>query len=125
MMSRSARYVLIGVYNAAAGFLIFYLVNFVLGHALHYLAILFLSYVVSITHAYIGQRLIVFRSTAHWFREYLRFFGVNLFAMGANALLLIIFVGCGIELILAQAVSVVLVTVLSYFGHQHFSFRSK
>jgi putative flippase GtrA len=124
MISRSLRYLLVGIYNAVAGYFIFYLINYAFGYVLHYLAVLGVSYLMSLTHAYIGQRWIVFRSTAHWRREYLRFLLVNLSGMAGNALLLVFFVECGKGLMVAQALSVVIVTVLSYFGHRYFSFRS-
>jgi len=44
--------------------------------------------------------------------------------MAGNALLLVVFVESGMGLMVAQAISVLIVTVFSYFGHRHFSFRS-
>ena len=123
MIPRSVRYVFIGIYNAAIGYFIFYLINSKFGDNLHYLAVLAISYLLSLTHAYIGQRWIVFRSRGHWGMEYFRFFLVNLLGMTGNALLLMIFVESGIDLMLAQAVSVTIVTALSYFGHHYFSFK--
>ena len=122
--SRTVRYLLIGFYNTVVGYLLFGLVNYVLGNVAHYLVILGVSFILSLTHAYIGQRYIVFRSTAPLWREYLRFFIVNLTGMAGNVLLLVIFVESGVELMVAQAISVLIVTVLSYFGHRFFSFRS-
>lgn len=124
MASSSVRYLLVGTYNAGVGFLIFYLINYAVGDTLHYLLVLVASYFISLTHAYIGQRWLVFRSTAPWWREYLRFLVVNLTGMAGNALLLFVFVESGMALMLAQAISVLIVTVLSYFGHRYFSFRS-
>jgi putative flippase GtrA len=49
---------------------------------------------------------------------------VNLTGMAGNALLLFIFVEAGMGLMLAQAISVLVVTVFSYFGHRYFSFKS-
>lgn len=124
MISSSLRYLLVGTYNAGVGYLIFYLINYAFSDALHYLIVLMMSYVFSLTHAYIGQRWVVFRSTAPWWREYLRFFIVNLTGMAGNALLLVIFVESGVGLMVAQAISVLIVTIFSYFGHRYFSFRS-
>lgn len=124
MISCSLRYLFVGTYNAVAGYLIFYLINFAFGHIFHYLAILGTSYLFSLTHAYVGQRWIVFRSKAKWKSEYLRFLLVNLSAMALNAILLVIFVESGMGLMVAQAISVLIVTVLSYFGNRCFSFRT-
>lgn len=125
VISRSVRYVFVGIYNAGVGYLIFYLIDAKFGDVLHYLVVLVLSYLASLTHAYIGQRWIVFRSRSPWRMEYLRFLFVNLSSMAGNALLLIIFVESGVELMVAQAISVLIVTVSSYFGHRHFSFKSE
>jgi putative flippase GtrA len=122
--SHSFRYLLIGFYNTIVGYLLFGLVNYVLGSFTHYLVIFGVSFILSLTHAYVGQRYIVFRSTAPWWREYLRFFIVNLTGMAGNALLLVVFVESGMGLMVAQAISVLIVTVFSYFGHRYFSFRS-
>lgn len=124
MISRSIRYLLVGTYNAAVGYLFFFLINFAIGNLVHYLVVLILSYILSLTHAYLGQRWIVFCSKAPWFQEYLRFLMVNLSGMVVNALLLILFVEYGVRLMIAQAISVVIVTILSYVGHRKFSFRS-
>ena len=124
MISRSLRYLLVGSYNAGVGYLIFYLINYALGHILHYLAILVISYFLSLTHAYVGQRWVVFRSTAQWKSEYFRFLLVNISGMVGNGLLLVIFVEWGFRLMVAQGISVIIITVCSYFGHRHFSFRT-
>jgi len=124
MNSRTVRYVLVGIYNTAVGYLIFYLVNLLLGRQLHYLAILVISYLISVTHAYIGQRYVVFHSSAKWAGEYLRFFMVNLSGLGGNMLLLSCFVELGIPVMAAQAISVLIITALSYFGHRYFSFKT-
>jgi putative flippase GtrA len=124
MDSSAIRYLFIGTYNAGIGFLIFYLINLAVGDIFHYLVVLIISYFISLTHAYIGQRWVVFRSKAPWLKEYLRFLMVNLTGMAGNALLLFIFVEAGMGLMLAQAISVLIVTVFSYFGHRYFSFKS-
>lgn len=124
MISQSMRFLLVGVYNTVVGYLLFYLIEFALGNFVHYLGILILSYVLSLTHAYLGQRFIVFRSKALWFHEYLRFLMVNLAGMAINGLLLVLFVECGVPVMRAQAISIITVTLISYIGHQKFSFKS-
>lgn len=122
-MRHVLRYLIIGLYNTLVGYLIFYLVNRVLGSVAHYLVTLGITYLFSITHAYLGQRYIVFRSTAPWRQEYWRFFLVNLGGMMGNALVLSLFVESGVEVMPAQAASVVIITALTYLGHRYFSFR--
>jgi putative flippase GtrA len=124
MTSRALRYLFVGIYNTGVGYMIFYSINCAFDSTLHYLIVLVISYLLSLTHAYFGQRLLVFRSTDRWGMEYLRFLLVNLSGMLTNALLLFFFIELGIGLMMAQAVSVVIVTLLSYIGHRKFSFKS-
>lgn len=122
--SFAVRYLIIGLYNTAIGYLIFFLINHYLGNFAHYLIILGVSFLFSLTHAFIGQRFVVFRSNEPWIKEYLRFFLVNISGMVGNVILLTIFVEIGFELLLSQAISVLIVAIFSYFGHRYFSFKS-
>lgn len=121
---RAVPYLLVGGYNTVVGYLLFFLTNYFLKDNVHYLGILGISFMLSLTHAYVGQRWIVFRSSAPWPGEYFRFFLVNLSGLAGNAVLLVVFVEAGIGLMISQALSVVIVAIVSYFGHRHFSFRS-
>lgn len=122
--SRIIRYLLIGLYNTIVGYFLFWLVNYVLANVVHYLVILCVSFMLSLTHAYIGQRYIVFRSTEHWWKEYFRFFSVNLSGLIINAFLLALFVESGIDLMVSQAISMLIVAIISYYGHRYFSFKA-
>ena len=122
--SRIVRYLLIGLYNTVIGYFIFWLVNYILANIVHYLVILCVSFMLSLTHAYIGQRYIVFRSTASWWKEYFRFLSVNISGLIINAFLLVLFVESGVGLMVSQAISMLIVTIISYYGHRYFSFKA-
>jgi putative flippase GtrA len=119
------RYLIVGFYNTGIGYLIFFLVNFFLVDITHYLVILVLSFFLSLGHAFMAQRYIVFKSKSPWLKEYVRFFTVNLLGLTVNALLLVIFVNVGLSVLISQAISMLMVTGLSFFSHKNFSFNSK
>jgi len=119
------RFLLIGIYNTVIGYAVFLALNWLFGRWLHYLLVLVMSYVFSVTHAYWMQRIFVFESKKAIFFEYGRFFIINLLGLGVNAVILALFVEFGFKIELAQAIAVSIATIVSYAGHRNFSFRSK
>jgi len=105
------------------GYLIFIMLNLILGENWHYLMILAVSYIISVTHAYWMQRLVVFQSKEPVFYEYRRFFIVNLTGLGINAILLTLLIKLELKTNIAQAIAVLVTTAISYLGHKNFSFR--
>lgn len=122
------RFIIVGIYNTLMGYVIFIGLNFVFSRlAFHYLIILIMSYVLSVTHAYISQRFFVFKSKGRITGEYSRFFLVNLIALGLNALILrwlmeSKILNFDLKVEVAQAIALGLVTMISFWGHKFFSF---
>jgi putative flippase GtrA len=56
-------------------------------------------------------------------RDLARFESVYLTGLGVNAVALPVLVGLGLQRIPAQAIILATTTLLSYFGHRHFTFR--
>lgn len=118
------KFILIGGYNAIIGYIIFIGLNHIFGVNWHYLMILVVSYIVSVTHAYWMQRLVVFQSNGPVFHEYGRFFIVNLIGLGINAILLsLLLTNFELKTNIAQAIAALLTTAISYFGYKNFSFK--
>ena len=121
-------FLLVGATNTAVGFLVF--VGFdrlyaavapAWGSVLHNTVTLACSHVVSVIIAFVLYRTLVFRVTGHLWRDLARFESVYLVSLAANWLLLnLLTVVIGLSVIVAQAL---VVAVVSYFGHKHFSFR--
>ncbi len=84
---------------------------------------------VGITHplavlfAFGMHRRFVFRVRGHVLRDLMRFWSVYLIALSVNLVVLPVLVELGLQRIPAQAIIVAFNTLLSYFGHRHFSFR--
>ena len=82
-----------------------------------------ISHVLSVLFAFVMHRRFVFRVRGHVLRDLVRFWSVYLTGLGINAVALPVLVELGLQRIPAQAIIVASTTVLSYFGHRHFSFR--
>ena len=108
-----------------------YAVNLVVYSALvaeglHYNLAAAVSFLVAVTNNYTWNRLWTFRGErGHVGYQGLRFFIVSLLALGANELLLTIFVAAGAGKIVGQAIAVVLVTPINFVGNKLWSFRRR
>ena len=81
------------------------------------------SHVLSVLFAFVMHRRFVFRVRGHVLRDLVRFESVYLTALGINAVALPGLVELGIDRVLAGGIITACMTLLSYFGHRHFSFR--
>ena len=120
------RFVAVGATNTAVGYLVFgALTVWVFAQVpFGYLISLALSYVVSITLAFWLYRTFVFVVRGRVLTDFVRFVGVNLVTIGLNAVILPLLVEVvGLHPLVAQAISLVITTLASYFGHKHVSFR--
>ena len=84
------------------------------------------SNILSITNAYIGYKIFVFKTKGNYLKEYLRFYAVY----GVSILLNIVLLFLAVELlkanpVVAQAVVIWLTVIISYLGHKHFSFARR
>ncbi|MEW5833241.1 MAG: GtrA family protein [Campylobacterota bacterium] len=120
------RYLMIGGWNTVFGYGVFAALYFWLEGVIHYLIILSISYVVSITNAYVGYKLFVFRTRGNILREYFRFYIVYGASFIFNVLSLPVFVEMlEFNMYVAQAIVTVITIVGSYVLHKNFSFRAK
>ena len=106
-----------------------YVVNLVVytallhGADLHYLLAATGSFLVAVTSNYTWNRVWTFRGQrGHVGYQGMRFFVVSTVALGANLLLLHLFVQLGVGKVLAQAIAIVLVTPLNFVGNKLWSF---
>lgn len=118
-----ARFVVVGIWNTVIGYLIFVLVHLFAGNGLNPISTLLVAYIISLPHAFLTQRLIVFRTAHKWSRQFLRFASTNSVIFFANLIFLpLAIVATGSGPLLVQACFVVLSTLISYVAHKHFSF---
>lgn len=117
-------YLAVGGWNTVFAFASFAALQFALGGAVHYVAVLTLSWIIGVLESFVAYRLIVFRVHGHVLRDLVRFSSVYVGAFLFNLAALPLAVDVvGIQVLVAQA-AVVLVTVASsFFLHRRFSFR--
>jgi putative flippase GtrA len=118
------RFLLVGGYNTAVGYITFVLLYLAVGRRVHYLGILGMSHVLSVLNAYIAYRFLVFRVRGHWFRDLMRFWSVYLITLAANVAILPAMVEwLGLPVLAAQTSALAIIILGSYVGHKRFSFR--
>jgi putative flippase GtrA len=129
------RYVLVGGFNTVFGYSIFALLNWLLRGlgSFAYMYAFLPANVIAITVAFLAYKWFVFRTRGNYLIEWLRCFGVYGSGMLFSAIALPITVTVlrrtmrepgGAPYIAAALLSVV-TAILSFFGHRHFSFRTK
>lgn len=124
--NRTLRYLLVGGWNTLFGYGIFAGLYLILNEDLSYLLIAVMSHFLAVTQSFITQRRFVFCSGQPWAGEYMRFHIAHLGSLLAGLIALRLLVETiGVPPLLAQAVATVLITVLSYFLHLHFTFRQR
>jgi len=116
-------FLLVGAWNTAFGYAVFAGLHLA-WPGLHYLAVLGISHVLGVLNAFVAYRTIVFRVRGTVLRDLLRFWGVYLVSLAVNlAALPLLVEAAGLPVLLAQAMVVFVVALISWFGHTTFSFR--
>ncbi len=130
---RVLRYLIVGGWNTAFGYAAFAGLNYLLTGVIPYpyMAANVLANVISITVAYFGYKVFVFKTKGNYLREYLRTYLVY----GASCLVSLAMLPVCVALVrhvvhnpvlapyIAQAMVVPVIVAMSYFGHKKFSFR--
>ena len=120
---REVKFLLVGVINTAVGYgsyaaLVFLGLNYILAN--------FASFFISVINSYIWNKLFTFSSKSNPVPEFARFLLVYLVSLGlGTGLLMLLIGGFHMDKYLAGAVNVALITAISWFGHNHFSFKNK
>ena len=131
LADRRVRFLLVGGVNTVVAFALFALFEATAGRALDAaghpvagsLVPLLGSYALAILLAFALYRRFVFRVRGHVLRDLARFVSVYLVSITLNAVLLPVLVAVGVPRLGAQALLVLVITVISYVGHRWFSFR--
>lgn len=121
-----ARFLMVGAVNTLVGYGLFVgFEYFVFGSVqFGYSISLVASYAISIVVAFVLYRRFVFIVEKNVLRDFVRFVSVYLVSIVLNLVILGLFIEIlGVVSYLAQAISLVVTTVLSYLGHRFFSFR--
>jgi putative flippase GtrA len=126
LQRREVAFLVVGAFNMAIGLGLFAVLLHFLGDRMHYLAVLGLTYALSITSAFVMHRRFVFKVKSQVLVDFVRFCIVQLGAVVLNALVLPLLVeAAGLPVLPAQVLSLGIVVVLSYAGHLWFSFHRR
>jgi putative flippase GtrA len=113
----------VGAMNTVIGYLCFAAFLLLLGHQ-RYLVALVCAHVVAVLIAFVLYRFAVFRVRGHVLADLWRFETVYLSALAVNLVLLPALVELAqLPVLLAQALIVLVTSVMSWLGHKHYSFR--
>lgn len=118
------RYLIAGGYNTAVG-IVLYLVFFgLLADRFHYMVLLTANYVLGTLNGYLAYKLFVFRTSAGYLGEYLRFNMVHLGGMAFNYVALPLLVEiAGLTPFISQGLIILALIVASFILHKRFTFR--
>jgi putative flippase GtrA len=120
------RFLAVGGFNTVLGYLTFSALTLWVFHEVRfgYLLSLVCSYAIGISVAFVLYRRLVFKVQGQVVRDFVRFVAVYAVSIGINAVVLPVLVEvAGVPPVLAQAVVVLITTLLSFVGHRTFSFR--
>jgi len=120
------RYLLAGAFNTAVGLAVYPALYFLaLPLKLHYLMILTISQIICVTVAFLTNKLMVFRTSGNYLREFLKFvsFHLSYFLVNLAALPALVELA-GMNPVWAQTIFAVLVIITSYFWHSRITFSS-
>ncbi|RKR75144.1 GtrA family protein [Frondihabitans australicus] len=122
------RFLLVGGFNTVFGYALFAAFELTIGHTIGYLGSLYASYAISTVVAFVLHRRFTFRAqdSGNVVVDFLRFCGVYVVSLAINSVILPLLVEVAHwQPLVAQAVTVVVTTLISYFGHKFFSFRRR
>jgi putative flippase GtrA len=114
---------MVGGWNTVFGYGAFALLYYFLSGRIHPTIILTFSYILSITNAYIGYKIFVFKTKGNVLREYFRFYVVYGGAFLINLVLLPIFMNfLMLNAYLSQGLITIMTIVGSYILHKRYTF---
>lgn len=119
-----ARFLIVGGINTVVGYGLFVLIQWLFGAVISYIGSVLIAHLLASMLAFTLYRRWVFRAGGTMVVDFLRFQVVYLIPLAANLLALPILVAVvGLNVYAAQALIVVVSTVVSFLGHKYFSFR--
>jgi len=116
------RFLVVGGWNTVFAYTVFASLYLFLSETLHYMVILTVVTIITVTNAYFCHKFFVFRTKGNYSQEYLRFYGVYSIQIAINFITLPVLIKLDVSPYLAQAIIIAVTTLGSYMGHKHISF---
>jgi putative flippase GtrA len=118
------RFLIVGAFNTAFGFVLFALMLHLAGDRVHYLVVLVVAMIIAVLVAFAAYRIFVFKVRGDVLRDLGRFSLVYVGALAFNVIALPLLVEVvGLAILTAQAILVVSTVITSFLLHRSFSFR--
>jgi putative flippase GtrA len=125
LTEKNRRYLIVGVCNTLIGYFSGIYLYFLFKDNLRIVFISIISSVLSITISYLTYKIFVFKTRGNWIREYIKCYMVYGGISILNIFMIWLFVDVlKVNIWLSLGSSTLIVTVLSYLGHNFFTFKT-
>ncbi|WP_310450979.1 GtrA family protein [Sulfuritalea sp.] len=123
-MNEQTRFLLVGAYNTAFGYVAFVVLYQYLHEFLHYLVIATISHAIAVSNSFFMQRRLVFRDSGPIGPAFLRFnlATASSLILGLAGMALLVD-GAGVPPLISQAVVTMVSVVVMYLAHRNYTFR--
>lgn len=123
MSNQSYRFIIVGVLNTFVGLAVYAVYLHIVNN--NYLQALMISHIIGVIHSYFWNNKWTFQQGRYNIKSSLKFVLVYIVTFLINFFLLKILVDTiGMNKLIAQVIALFLTTVVSFFGHKYWSFRS-
>ncbi len=117
---------LVGFFNTIFGYTAGMFFYFLFKDTLNTLEISFLANIITISMSFFMYKLFVFKTRGNWLNEYFKcFFVYGSITIQAIILMVILVDYLHIIFWIAQAIAMLIIMIVSYFGHNQFTFNKK
>ena len=122
------RFLIVGIWNTALSIALLWVLERVIPHdassVLQKQAILIVAWLLSVTQNFFTFKLGVFRTQGNWWREYARMYVTYAGTFVVQSVMVqAISAYFDVSMFVANLPTIFVVTILSYMGHKHFTFR--
>ncbi len=122
-MNQSFKFIIVGVLNTIVGFLAYAAYIYFIQN--NYLHALIISHIVGVTHSYLWNNRWTFQQKKYNAKSAVKFMSVYAVTFFVNLFLLSILVDTiDMNKLIAQAIALFLTTLVSFFGHKYWSFKT-
>lgn len=126
MKNKKVFYLLAGGFNTIFGYGAGILFYFLFKNIVNTLIISLVANIFTISTSFLIYKLFVFKTKGNWLDEYLKSFLVyGSITIKAIILMVILVDYCHIPFWLAQALAMLIIIIVSYIGHNRFTFNKK
>ena len=123
---KESRFLLAGIWNTLFGYFASLFVYDCLHIFVHILLIGLIIVILNISMSFLTFKFFVFKTQNHWLKEYLRFYITYSVSISVSLLLLWVTVDfLNVKFWISQALAMIVSAILSYIGHDRFTFKIK